>query len=59
MKGKPCFMNSSKRPIENLPHHNKSMTKEELLELLRKLPPKERIELLLEAKQRKEDKLIE
>jgi len=59
MKGKSCCMNSSKRPIENLPHHKKSMTKEELLELLRKLPPKERIELLLQAKQRKEDKLIE
>jgi len=59
MKGKPCFMNSPKRSIENLPHHNKSMTKEELLELLRKLPPKERIELLLQAKQRKEDKLNE
>ncbi|MEY3513700.1 MAG: hypothetical protein RL420_723 [Pseudomonadota bacterium] len=33
------------------------MTKEELIELLRKLPPKARLELLLQAKQRKEDKL--
>jgi len=35
------------------------MTKEELIELLRKLPPKARLELLLQAKQRKENKLIE
>jgi hypothetical protein len=59
MKGKACAMSSPKNPSEKSSPHNKSMTKEELIELLRKLPPKARLELLLKAKQRKEDKLIE
>ena len=59
MKGKACAMSSPKKTSEKSPSHNKSMTKEELIELLRKLPPKARLELLLKAKQRKEDKLIE
>jgi hypothetical protein len=35
------------------------MTKEELIELLTKLLPKARLELLLKAKQTKEDKQID
>ena len=53
MKGKACAMSSPKKPSEKSHSHNKSMPKEELIELLRKL------QLLLKAKQRKEDKLIE
>ena len=59
MKVKACAMSPPKKPSEKSPPHNKSMTKEELIELLRKLPPKARLELLLKAKQTKEDKLIE
>jgi hypothetical protein len=59
MKGGVNAMSPPKIPSEKSPPHNKSMTKEELIELLRKLPPKARLELLLQAKQRKEDKLIE
>jgi hypothetical protein len=53
MKGKACAMSSPKKPSEKSPSHNKSMTKEELIELFRKLPPKARLELLLKAKQTK------
>ena len=49
-------MSSSENPNPKLPQTYKSLTKEELIELLKKLPPKAREELLLQAKQRKEQK---
>ena len=52
-------MSSTENQSEKSPQDKKAMTKEELIELLRKLPPKARQELLMQAKQRKEDKSIE